>query len=114
MVLFSVDNFPSENLLGKGDFYKLKNTRSKQTFQEFFKVISKRKDSTNLFGNSVGCPERHQECFTVATFKVMVVQDIVLRAVQHCRAPVQKMLLYRSEEITLKFITQNLEVEKNC
>lgn len=53
-----------------------------------FKHTFKSKDSTNLFGDSVGSPERHQECFTVATFEVMVMQDIVFCAVQYCRAPV--------------------------
>lgn len=39
----------------------------------------------------------------------MVMQDIVFCAVQYCRAPIEKMLLYKSEEIRFAFITENLK-----
>lgn len=87
----------------------LQEYRYQTDFPRIFKHFFESKKSTNLFGNSVGCPERHEECFTVATFKVMVMQDIVFCAVQYCRAPIEKMLLYKSEEIRFAFITENLK-----
>lgn len=66
----------------------LQEHRYQRNFPKIFKAHFKSRENTNLFGNSVGCPERHQECFTVATFKVMVMQDVVFCAVQYCRASI--------------------------